>query len=422
MNSLLTTWRLAAHERKEIKADPVLIAAALEMPELLRVEGSHGGRVWLRTRGVVGAILRGPLRVVVSPRHLSRAVALGLVLGGRGLKMQNLPGELAEDDDLLRVLALTFLGECARLFQRGLRREYRDLSTRPDPLRGELDLDRWHGPRSPDGGAHPWCRVRTRSADLPEHRLLHAALGSLARAEVLEGPLRQRAASLAGRLDDVPATLPSRSSWARLRRTGLFAPYALPLSLAEILLDGLLGEGDQGRQGRGFLLDLDKLFEQWLATELGRLAPPDWRVDAQEQVSIAMPRLQRALDVSIRDGQGHRVAILDAKNKGFDEGVPPRSDVHQLITYMATLQCPVGALVGIEAGGAPLAGEYALKGGVGRLHVARLPGRGTIDDLLAGLVVWSRALGPEWATLADSSGDRTLPAIDRGCESPGGEG
>lgn len=395
MSEPVTTWRLAAHQRTELEADPGMVEAALDMSALVQVEGAHAGRVRLRTRGVVGSLQRGSLRLVVSPRHLSRAVALGLVLGGRGLDPQRAPAERAEDLDLLRVLALVFLEEISRLFQRGLRREYRDAIIRPDPLRGELDLERWHGPRSPDGGGLPWCRVRERTADLPEHRLLHAALRALARAEVLDAPLRRRAAALAERLADVPTAAPPRASWARLRRSGLFAPYALPLDLAEALLDGLLGDAEHGVEGRGFLLDLDRLFERWLAAELGRVAPEGWYVQAQEQLSIATPGLHRALDVSIRDARGDLVAILDAKNKAFDAGVPPRDDVHQLVTYMATLRCPLGALVGLQTDGAPASGAYTLRGHLGRLLVARLPGRGAMEELRAALIAWSREL-PGW--------------------------
>ncbi len=401
MSETATTWHLAAHQRAEQVADADILASALAMPALLQVEGVHAGRVRVRTRGVVGTMQVGPLRVVVHPRHLSRAVALGLVLGGRGLAPTQTPAARVEDPDLLRVLALAYLDEVVRLFQRGLRREYRDAQMRPDPLRGELDLDRWHGPRSPEGGGLPWCRVRERTADLPEHRLLRAALRGLARAEVLETPLRQRAAALAERLADVPANPPPRAAWPRLRRSGLFAPYATAVDLSGVLLDGLLGEGEQGADGRGFLLDLDRLFERWLAAELGRVAPEGWRVEAQEQVSIGAPALQRALDVSVRDARGDLVAILDAKNKGFDAGVPPRDDVHQLATYMATLRCPLGALVGIQTAGAPPSGEHALRGGVGRLLVARLPGRGTMEELRAGLIAWSRGLGPAWASATD---------------------
>lgn len=126
-------------------------------------------------------------------------------------------------------------------------------------------------------------------------------------------------------------------------------------------------------------------------------------MDTQEQVSISNPSLQRDLDVSIWDAQERRVAILYAKNKGFDQGVPPRDDVHQIITYMATLRCPLGALVGIQTAGPASSGEHALRGGVGRLLVARLPGRGTMAELRNGLAGWSGVLGPGWESPLASS-------------------
>lgn len=376
-------WNLAAHQTAELGADSGLLAAALEMSALLQVESVYAGRVRVRTRGVVGTMVTGPLKVTVHPRHLSQAVTLGLVLGGRGLNLQAVTGEQVDNTDLLRVLALAFLEETRGLFQRGLRREYRDVSARPDPLRGELDLDRWHGPKSPEGGM-PWCSVRERTADLPEHRLLRAALVSLARAEVLESPLRQRAAALSERLADVPAVAPSRSSWPKLRRTGLFSAYAAPLDLAVVLLDGLLGEGEED-DGRSFLLDLDRVFERWLAAELKTLVPEGWRVEAQESALIASPRLQRWLDVAIWDDQDRRVAILDAKNKGLDESAPPRDDVHQMVSYLATQRCRLGLLVGIQKGSAPAQSEYRLSGDLGRLLVVRLPGRGTMEEMRVAL-------------------------------------
>ena len=399
MTPTTKTWRLCAHQVREFPADPDQVAAALEMAPLLQVESTHRGRVRVRTGGVVGAMVRGGLRVEVRPRHMSRAVTLGLVLGSSGLDAHLLPADQAPDDDLLRLVALAFLGAAQRLFQRGLRRDYREAIVRADPWRGEVDLERWHGPRSPEGGMHPWCRVRERTVDLPEHRLLHAALRRLSRAEVLDVALRQRAAALATRLDDVPCQAPPKSVWPRLRREGLFAPYAPALGLAEVVLDGLLGENlEGGAEGRGFLLDLDRLFERWLATELSRLAPEGWRVEAQESTSISSPALQRHLDVAVHDPAGALVAILDAKNKSFAEGVPARNDVHQVVTYMATQGCRLGVLVGIRPGNELPPKEYRLRGEVGRLHVVGLPGMEGMGEMAAGLAVWcGMHLGRGWA-------------------------
>ncbi len=388
----MTRWDLAAHAATEVDASPELVAAALAMPRLLRVERMIAGKARVVTTGTVGTRVEGPLRVVVHPRHLSRQVALGLVVGGIDLSLTALPADAEEDDELLRVVSIALLGSLQRLLREGVRREYVSRVARVENIRGEIDLERWHGPNSPDGGLTPWCQFRERTIDLPEHRMIRAALRALARSTALERPLRRRAAAMDERFDGVETVAPGRQTWSRLRSTGLFRAYADPLALAAIVLEGLNGEGDAGDAGRGFLLDLDRLFERWLARELMLLAPPGWYVSAQETVRISDPPVTRYLDVGVRDEQGRLRMILDAKNKAFVGRKPSRDDVHQLVTYMSTLECSEGALVGIggQAQG-PSSTVYRLEGGVGRLQVVALPGKGTIEELRWGLKAWLEA-------------------------------
>ncbi len=388
----MTRWDLDAHAAKEVDASPELVAAALAMPRLLRVDRMIEGKARVVTTGTVGTRVEGPLRVVVHPRHLSRPVALGLVVGGVDLALTALPADADEDDELLRVVSIALLGSLQQLLRQGVRREYVTRTARVENIRGEIDLERWHGPNSPDGGLTPWCQFRDRTIDLPEHRLIRAALRALARSTALDRPLRLRAAAMDERFDGVSTIAPSRQTWSRLRSTGLFRAYADPLALAVIVLEGLTGDGDVGDAGRGFLLDLDRLFERWLARELSLVAPPGWYVSAQETVRISAPPVTRYLDVGVRDEQGRLRMILDAKNKAFVGRKPPRDDVHQMVTYMSTLECSEGALVGIggQAQG-PSNTVYRLQGGVGRLQVVALPGKGTIDDLRAGLKIWLKS-------------------------------
>ncbi len=382
-------WDLAAHAVTEVDASPDLVAAALAMPRVVRVDRLVEGKARLITSGTVGTRVEGPLRVVVHPRHLSREVALGLVVGGAELSLTSLPADADEDDELLRIVAIALFGSLQRLLRQGVRREYVTRVARVENIRGEIDLERWHGPNSPDGGLTPWCRFRERTIDLPEHRLLRGALRALARSSALERSLRLRAAAMDERFTGVSTVAPSRPTWSRLRSTGLFRAYADPIALAAIVLEGLVGEGDAPDAGRGFLLDLDRLFERWLARELSLLAPPGWYITAQETVRISDPPITRYLDVGVRDQRGRLRMILDAKNKAFVGRKPPRDDVHQLVTYMSALRCSEGALVGVgsQAQG-PASTIYRLDGGVGRLHVVSLPGKSTITELRKGLKTW----------------------------------
>ncbi len=154
MTPTTKTWRFEAHQVREIPSGPDQVVAALEMAPLLQVESVHHGRVRVRTGGMVGAMVRGTLRVEVRPRHMSRAVTLGLVLGSGCLDAHILPADHAPDDDLLRLVALAFLGAVGRLFQRGLRPD-RPVARRSGPgtLARPQEPGRRDAPLVPRAGA-----------------------------------------------------------------------------------------------------------------------------------------------------------------------------------------------------------------------------------------------------------------------------
>jgi 5-methylcytosine-specific restriction enzyme subunit McrC len=369
----------------EIAVEASELADLVQMDRLVAVQGLGGNRVRLRTRGTVGTLVTGDTRLTVRARHLSRDAVLGLVDSDAGGAIHDLPALAGEDDDLFRLVAIALCDETRQLFQRGLRRAYAGRSIQADTLRGEPDLDRWHGTRSPENAARPWSLVRERHLDLPEHRMLRAALRLLSRNRAADEPLRRRAAGLEDRLASVPAVPPSPSTWARLRTDGLFASYGRPVNLARILLSGTFAEDGDDR-GCGFILDLDRLFERWLSRELVRLAPTGWTVAAQHPVKIAGNALDRFLDVAIWDPSGRLRMVLDAKNKDLGADHPPREDVHQMVTYMATRSCRHGVLVGM--GSSPSSKRFEMTGGVGTLEVVRLPGTRGIEQLRGHLRAW----------------------------------
>ncbi|MFN7142276.1 MAG: 5-methylcytosine restriction system specificity protein McrC [Myxococcota bacterium] len=352
---------------------PPVLTGLLELDALVEVRGLQGPSVRLTTKGVVGSAVAGGVRVTVEPRHLSRASLLGMLADDPSLVLARTSALHDPDPDLFRVLARAFCESCDRLFRRGLRRTYTDRTARLDVLRGEPLLERWHGPRSPEGPV-PVCRFRERDLDLPEHRVLRRALRLLARAEALDLPIRRRAAGLERTLADVPPD-PNRSE--PLRVTGLFAPYAEPIALARALLLGL-SEDDGPAEGRAFLVDVDKLLERWLVRMLRESLPSGWTVAAQLPLSFAKPALTRFLDAVLLDPEGRVAVILDAKNKAMDDGRPGRDDLHQLVSYLAVTRCRRGVLVGLHGGEALATRTWTLDGGVGTVTVARLPARGDV--------------------------------------------
>lgn len=379
-------WRLRAHGTARVPATAEDVVAAAGLAELVRVEAFDGTIAHVRAAALVGVVSEGLLRVEVSAGALSRAAVLAMAGAYGRFGLRGFVDSSDPDEDLLTVIARAFCDATARLLARGLVREYAEREGPFDTVRGEVELDRWFGPESPEGG-RPRCRVRERTLDLPEHRLLRWALLWVAANGAVPKPTRLRAAGLAARIGGVVAEVPTSG---RLRRTGLFAAYAEPLDLAEIVGAGVTGGAAGEGRGRGFVLDADRLYERWVLGVMRESLPAGWSAEGGVAWSLSEggARIGRVMDTVVYDAARSRVAIVDAKNKDLSRGVPDRDDVHQLVAYMATTGCRRGYLVGVGATGQEIRREWTLRAGVGRIGVVALPGSADPRVLVAAAAAW----------------------------------
>ena len=394
----MSTWRLRAHGTARVPASAEDVAAAAMLPELVRVEAFDGALAHVRAASLVGVASAGALRVEVNAGALSRSAVLAMAGAHGRFALRGYIASDSPDADLFSVIARAFCDAAARLVSRGLVREYAEREGRFDTIRGELVLDRWFGPASPDGGS-PICRVRERTLNIPEHRMLLWALRWVARDGLLPKATRLRAGALAARVGVDDPSPPSPVEVRSLRRGGLFAAYAESVDLSELIWLGVTGGQPGQARVRGFLLDADRLYERWVLGLVGRGLPAGWSAQGGVGWSLTAgdERINRVMDTVILDDERRRVAIIDAKNKDLAEGTPDRNDVHQLVAYMATTGCRQGYLVGVGAVGPACVRRWSLRGGVGQITVVALPGAGDVGALEeAGRAWWSEEL----ATLA----------------------
>jgi 5-methylcytosine-specific restriction enzyme subunit McrC len=125
------------------------------------------------------------------------------------------------------------------------------------------------------------------------------------------------------------------------RRSGYYAPV---VTLAEVIPEGTgaVFEQDEALPLPGFLFNMDRLFERFVARLCREHAPPGLRVETQESSSSAYlyranphrwlrPRLRP--DLMVRDAGGRAVLVLDTKYKIL-AGIPPApGDLYQLTLY-----------------------------------------------------------------------------------------
>jgi 5-methylcytosine-specific restriction enzyme subunit McrC len=138
--------------------------------------------------------------------------------------------------------------------------------------------------------------------------------------------------------DPVPEWQPSR----------LNARYHPALRLAELVLRATSVEHESGGIAvNGFLLDMPKLFEDFVTTALREalVATYGGRVEGQER-----NYLDEAAQVILRPDivwkiRGSAVAVVDAKYKAEKPAGYPNADLYQLLAYCTVLGLPNGHLI-----------------------------------------------------------------------------
>jgi 5-methylcytosine-specific restriction enzyme subunit McrC len=294
------------------------------------------GTYRLTPRGFVG-FLDGPAaRYLVAPKIPWPNLCLLLGLSGEPAGNPLEPG-----GDLLAVLATAFAERLESVTGAGLVAGYGEADAVSPFLRGRLRTadqmrdaaarafpDRFHVVESVFDLNTPWNRVPTATA---------AAL--LRRALPLS--LRRRVEAAALPLAGLPDAAPTDAEFAAARTEPRAAGYRPLLDVCRLILDGLRCADPDGTGAGGFLVDLSRAFERYLATALrdALAARPGWRVEEQPAFALGPTELQP--DVLVRR-DGAPWAVLDAKWKKPE---PAPADLHQVLAYAALTGAPRVALV-----------------------------------------------------------------------------
>lgn len=345
-----------------------LLAHARHAVELVPDFAPHVYR--LTARGCVG-FLNGPeLRYHIAPKLPWPNVRLLCGLShGEGEPTEARGG-------LLAALATAFAERLDGVARAGLVCGYRPALAESRFLRGRLRTseqmrdaavrafpDHFHIEDEVFDTDAPWNRVPRFVADL------------LARA-ALPNAVRDRVARAAGALAAVPAAADFDSDLAAARAEPRAAHYAPLLDACEHLARGLRA-ADPHAPGGGFLFDLGRAFEHYLARVLARElgARRGWGVEAHPAFGLGPVELRP--DVLVRR-HGAPWAVLDAKWKAAR---PEAADLHQALAYSALCGTPRVALVypGSRTARRALEGPNGAAVTLYRLRVT-----GTTDELARG--------------------------------------
>lgn len=337
-------------------------AAALQASGLVvaRPEGGAGWRLIPSGRSV-GAVSAGEVDLYVQPKiPISRLLFL--------LGYAKKPGFLLEDaaaveaPGLWPALAESLAGHTERALARGVLQGYETIDDTLPLVRGRLrvtdQLSRRPGMLLPLEVSYDEF-----TADTPENQVLRAAIRRMLAVSRLHPAHRARLAHLDAQLVGVSLLHPDAPppEWTVTRTN---ARYATALQLADIVLRNLSVEPGPGDVPMaGFVVNMDRVFEDFLTTALTEALADRGHSTPQYQVSLDQPApgvsdgtIQMKVDLVHLVDEKPRLAF-DAKYK--IQGDADNPNRYQMLAYCTALDVSVGWLIYAQGDGA--ASEHRIR-------------------------------------------------------------
>jgi 5-methylcytosine-specific restriction enzyme subunit McrC len=337
--------------------------AQLSARTSLRVEELRQG-LSVRVGSHVGVVPLDGLQILILPKlavgSLMRVIAYSVGLGAlvqdtktdAALSPEQTPGA-----DFLMGLAALYLHEVERVFRKGLVPSYVEESDTLVSIRGRVDLRRWQSQTPVARLRGVQCSFQSLSKDNAVNQALVAGLRWLAQ-KLGHNPLATKMRRVANALLDSPPRALTKQLLAQALAdlSRLSAHYRPALQLLAILfqndaaLSPSLAAGDVAVGA--FLLDMNLIFERFLARCLAEHAPPGLSIQSQQSLRDVFTYLHNPAGwqqpkirpdfIITRDAQPHPtpIAIADAKYRDRTEHPPSTQELYQLTTYGLSLDLP----------------------------------------------------------------------------------
>lgn len=342
--------RLREWEALELPPSFTGIEALLRCARAVDVAPVIKGGFRVSARSIIGRMRVGDLDLLIEPKV--RITCLLALLAEVHELVDVLP-ELAgyeRSGEIVDLIVAIFLAQVEALVRGGLRRDYVELEEDLCAVRGRIDVARTmalHVRARP----RVWCRHEDFVLDGPENRILLATLDAIAGTPALPARRRIAARLLRTEFPGVSSAVPDLAVADFEPRNRLTVHYRPALGLARLILRSLgLAQEFGGIDASGFLLDMSRLFEMFVARRLARILEPSrFQVKAQEGHFFADGEpLRIRPDIVVEDLRtGFRV-VADTKYKQ-ERSVDPQ-DLYQMLAYCRVLRVPWGAIIRVGEG------------------------------------------------------------------------
>lgn len=300
---------------------------------------SNGGTFTLVPKSKrVGAIHAHGLDVVVTPKvSVQRLLFLLGYAVNPGFRPENVEG--IEADGLWAIVAETLCRNVERALARGVLLGYTTEQATSIVIRGRVRVGDQIARRP--GRLMPMeITYDEYAVDIPENRLLRAAVSRMLTIPRVDDGIRARLRHLLNRLAGI-SPLASGAPLPRWRPHRLNAPYHPALRIAELVLNTLSFElGEDGLSIASFVVNMEKVFEDFVTTALTEA----WSSDPGRTERQFPAKLDADGAITMNVDIVHLVAdaprfVVDAKYKlESSSGRYPNTDLYQVLAYCTALQ------------------------------------------------------------------------------------
>jgi 5-methylcytosine-specific restriction enzyme subunit McrC len=305
------------------------------------------GEQWrLTSRGWIGTIpLSRDLHVVLEPKVTITSLFRMLEWAYDLESFKVLPAAVASEslDDMYDRLASILASLVLKRARRGLYRAYVPEEDRLPYVRGSLQVrEMMRRPWDPDLP----CQYHDHTADVIENQILAWTLFTIGRSGVIT---RSRdSVRAAYRAVHDSTTLRHFSAQACIARlyNRLNDDYRMPHALCRFFLEHAGPSHELGdRKVFPFLVNMGRLYERFVARWLARHLPAEYRLVAQERVTLhAAHNLGINIDLVVYDSRTNEpVFVLDTKYKNPDS--PSPEDISQVVSYAVAKRARTAVLI-----------------------------------------------------------------------------
>jgi len=325
------------HSRLTIRLRPESVAA-LRSPTFAKrlsiAPDFAAGSFTISSDSFIGRVVVPGFALSITPKIRIRHV-LAMIRPERMSKGLRAELEGYAEDDLADAVASMYQRSVADALARGMRRNYEPRHESLVAPRGRIDVAKQI--RSPLVTPVA-CSYEDYTLDNPHNRLLKAALNRVLRIDSVSGTTRSSVLRTLQWFGEVSDRCPDPEALLRKGFTRLNRHYETPCRLAHLILDGsAISEAIGPRSANTFLLDMNKVFEEFVEDRMRPRLPPQLRLTAQALGHLDVDRrVPIRPDLVLQHGR-RVVMVADVKYKRPVAHEGNESDLYQAISYATAL-------------------------------------------------------------------------------------